>query len=160
MALGSTWITAVAAMDPNRVIGRANRLPWHLPGDLAWFRTLTSGGTVIMGRKTCLSIGRALPRRRNLVLTRGSGEGLPSGVETVSSLESLGHALESEEKAFVIGGSAIYGLTLSLWDEVYLTRVKAFYDGDAFFPAFETAFGKPTKTHEDEEFDVLRYLRP
>lgn len=159
MALGKTKLAAVAAMDPDRIIGRGNRLPWNIPADLKWFRTLTKGKTVIMGRKTCISIGRALPDRLNLVLTRGRGSGLPEGVEPVDGLTSLKQYLRREKEAFVIGGTQVYRLTLPFWDEVYLTLVKKRYGGDATFPPFEMYFDAPQKIRETEEFDILRYRR-
>ena len=159
MAIGKTRIIAVAAMDPDRVIGKGNRLPWNIPADLKWFRTLTRGKTVVMGRKTCLSIGRPLPDRRNLVLSRGLGSGLPEGVEPIGGLTELTKALRKEQQAFVIGGSLVYRLTLPYWDEVFLTQVTKRYGGDAHFPPFEHRFHPGEKVREADEFDVFWYRR-
>lgn len=154
---GADWI-AVAAMAENRVIGRGGELPWHLPGDLKFFKNLTSGGTVLMGRKTYESIGRPLPKRRNLVLTRSMAT-VPEGVEVFPSLRDLGAAIAADEKVFVIGGAEIYRLTMDLWTEVYLTRVKREVEGDTFLPEFEDRFGEPETVLEEEEFSVERFHR-
>lgn len=124
-------IALIAALDKNRAIGRQGALPWHLPDDLKRFRALTMGKTILMGRKTFDSIGRPLPRRRNLVLTRQRGLSL-EGAEVVGSLEE---ALSQDEELWVIGGGEVYALTLPLATHLYLTQVDAQVDGaDAFFP--------------------------
>ena len=151
-----SWI-AVAAMARNRVIGRAGALPWHLPGDLKFFKKLTSGGTVLMGRKTFESIGRPLPNRRNLILSRSGID--PEGVEVFSSMDDLTPQLSPGERVFVIGGAEIYRLTLDLWTEVYLTRVNREEWGDTFFPRFEDRFAKPQQIHEEPDFRVERYSK-
>ncbi len=148
------WV-AVAAMAENRVIGRDGRLPWHLPEDLKFFKQLTVGGAVLMGRKTFASIGRPLPRRRNLVLSR-SGFVAP-GVEVYGDVREMEKTVPDGETIFVIGGSDIYRLTLPLWDELYLTRVKGDFEGDAFMPAFEDRFGEKETLRETEEFAIIRY---
>tara|TARA_R100000027_G_scaffold67735_1_gene68292 strand:- start:8232 stop:8723 length:492 start_codon:yes stop_codon:yes gene_type:complete len=151
-----SWI-AVAAMAENRVIGKDGALPWHLPGDLKFFKQLTTGGTILMGRKTFESIGRPLPRRRNLVLSR-SGVNAP-GIEVFSSVDDLLGVLERDERIFVIGGEEIYRLTMDLWTEVYLTRVSGNPDGDAFFPEFEEQFPEVRTVHEEEDFTVEHFRR-
>lgn len=152
------WI-AVAAMAGNRVIGRDGGLPWHLPGDLRFFRELTTGGTVLMGRRTFEAIGRALPRRRNLVVSRGRPE-LPEGVELVADLGKLAHALRGEDAVFVIGGARLYEQTLPWWTEVYLTLVPGTYEGDAHMPPFEERFGPPERVRAEDDFTVYRYGVP
>ncbi|MGE9291681.1 MAG: dihydrofolate reductase [Puniceicoccales bacterium] len=151
-----SWI-AVAAMAENRVIGRDGQLPWHLPGDLKFFKQLTIGGTVLMGRKTFESIGRPLPKRRNLVLSR-SGIQVP-GVEVFASVEEMLPSLPAGESVFVIGGAEIYRQTLDLWTEVYLTRVKQVVEGDTFFPPFEDRFVKAGTVHDEKDFAVDHFLR-
>jgi len=133
-------VILIAALDRNRAIGRGNRLPWHLPDDLKRFKALTLGKPVLMGRKTAESLGRALPKRRNLVLTR-SGRVPFEGMEAVATL-SLAMALTAEDGAdelCVIGGGEIYALTLPLATRMHLTHVDTEIDGaDAFFPEFDS----------------------
>jgi dihydrofolate reductase len=125
----------VAWAGPDRVIGRAGGLPWHLPSDMKHFKELTTGGTVIMGRKTYESIPgrfRPLPGRRNIVLSsRASFE----GAEAYTSLESALAAAGTD--AFVIGGGATYAETLPLADRIYATEIAGAVDGDTFFPALD-----------------------
>ncbi len=124
----------IAALDEARAIGRAGGLPWRLPDDLKRFKALTLGKTVLMGRKTFESIGRPLPQRRNLVLTRDSSFAA-SGVEVVHDLQD---ALEDD--LFVIGGGEIYALALPLATTLELTLVQTVIpDADAFFPAWDDA---------------------
>jgi dihydrofolate reductase len=128
-----TVLSLVAAVDRNFAIGRDNQLPWHLPDDLRRFKALTLGKPVLMGRKTAESLGRALPKRENLVLTR-SGRVPFDGMRAVASLdEALRFAGESE--IMVIGGGEIYALTLPLATRLYLTHVDTMVaDAEAFFP--------------------------
>jgi len=151
------WI-AVAAMADNRVIGRDGGLPWHLPEDLRFFKNLTSGETVLMGRKTFESIGRPLPKRRNLILSR-SLRAVSGDVDLFSSIGDLVQALGADEKVFVIGGAEIYRLTMDFWTEVYLTRVKRKVGGDTFFPFFEDRCREPKTILEEEEFSVQHFCR-
>lgn len=126
-------IVLVAAMDKNRAIGREGALPWHLPDDLKRFKRLTLGKTLLMGRKTFQSIGRPLPRRRNLVLSNDTSF-KPEGVELVRSLED---ALQLDSEIMVIGGGEIYGQTLPIATQMHLTLVETVVlDPDAFFPAW------------------------
>lgn len=127
-------IVLIAAMDRNRVIGKDGQLPWHLPDDLKRFKFLTSGKTILMGRKTAESLGRALPNRRNLVLTR-SRQVPFAGMETVNSL-SEACSLASGE-LMVIGGGEIYRLCLPLATAMQLTLIDcAVENAEVFFPAF------------------------
>jgi len=130
-------IALIAAVDRNRAIGRDNRLPWHLPDDLKRFRDLTRGHAVIMGRKTFASIGRPLPNRLNVVLTRQPTYA-PPGVTVLHSLDEALQACPPKDTVFVIGGGEIYELALPLADVVYLTEVDAAVDGaDTHFPAID-----------------------
>jgi dihydrofolate reductase len=132
-------ISLVVAMDRNRAIGKGNELPWRLPDDLKRFKALTLGKPILMGRKTADSLGRALPGRINLVLTR-SGRVPFDGMQAVASVEEArGIALASgAQELCVIGGAEIYALTLPLADRLHLTHVDTEVDGaDAFFPAFD-----------------------
>lgn len=127
----------IAAMDRNRAIGRGNALPWHLPADLKRFKALTLGHAVLMGRRTAESIGRALPGRRNLVLTRG--DGVPFAAQTrVASLDAALAELAAGEPLMVIGGAEVYLLALPRATRLELTRVDvAVADADAWFPAID-----------------------
>ncbi|MBI1369472.1 MAG: dihydrofolate reductase [Planctomycetes bacterium] len=126
-------ISLVAAMSENRVIGREGQLPWHLPDDLKFFKQLTSGHTVIMGRKTYDSVGFPLPKRRNIVLTRRD-DFHPAGVEAVSTLDAALDLVRDEAEVFIVGGAEIYKVALPRAQRVYLTLIHANFDGDAFFP--------------------------
>ena len=126
-------ITLIAAVDRNRAIGRAGEMPWHLPDDLKRFKALTLGKPVLMGRKTALAIGKPLPGRRNLVLTRGSMAPF-AGQETVASLDAA-IAAAGDAELCVIGGGEVYALALPHATRLHLTRVDcAAENADAFFP--------------------------
>jgi len=132
-------LSLIVAMADDGVIGSEGDLPWHLPADLKRFKRLTMNHHLIVGRKTFDSIGRALPGRRMIVLTRGDGSGLPDSVESVATLEEAIEAARSgaEEEAFVGGGASLYALALERADRLYLTRVHATVAGDVFFPDTE-----------------------
>lgn len=125
----------MAARDRHGVIGKANQLPWHLPDDLKRFKALTTGHAILMGRKTWESIGRPLPNRRNIVLSRREDLGLPDGVQQVKTPEEALRLLAGERMLFVIGGGEVYARFLPLADEMFLTEVHTDVEGgDAFFP--------------------------
>jgi dihydrofolate reductase len=126
-------IALVVAVADNGVIGRGGALPWHLPDDLKFFKEVTLGKPVLMGRRTYESIGRPLPGRRNLVLTRGSLKGL-GGVERVRSVAEALALVDESSELCVIGGAALYAETLPLARRLYLTRVHCFVPGDVYFP--------------------------
>lgn len=123
----------IVACSRNRVIGKNLQLPWRLPDDLKRFKELTLGHPVIMGRKTFESIGKPLPGRKNIVITRQKSFG-PDGVKTVSSLDEALEVISGVSEAFIIGGGEIYQMALSRADRIYLTWVDAEVDGDAYFP--------------------------
>ncbi len=127
-----TDLTIVVAIDAERGIGIDNKLPWHLPEDLAHFKRLTSGHPIIMGRKTFDSIGRALPNRRNIVITRNA-EWRHDGVEAVPSLEAA-IALVGEAPAFIIGGAQIFDAALAMADRMVVTEIAHTFACDTFFP--------------------------
>ncbi|HKY32266.1 MAG TPA: dihydrofolate reductase [Candidatus Polarisedimenticolia bacterium] len=139
-------VSLIAAMDPRRVIGLGNRLPWRLPADLARFKRLTMGHALIMGRRTFESIGRALPGRRTIVVSRRPGYA-PEGVETAASLEEAlrrAQAIEGDDgEAFVAGGGEIFAAALPLADRMHLTLLDREYEGDAWFPAYDPAHWTP-----------------
>lgn len=132
-----TQISLIAAIDRAYAIGYDNRLPWSLPDDLRRFKRLTTGHTVLMGRKTAESIGRALPGRRNLVLTR-SGTSPIDGMQSVASIDEAVAAADDE--LFVIGGGEVYILAMASAARMYLTHVDTMLaDADAWFPRFAVA---------------------
>jgi len=131
-------LTIVAALASNGVIGRGGALPWHLPDDLRRFKSLTLGRPVLMGRRTFESIGRPLPGRRNLVLTR-SGAALPAGVERVDSVAAALALCATAPEVCVIGGAEVYRQTLPHATHLELTRVHTTLDGDVYFPPLQAA---------------------
>jgi dihydrofolate reductase len=143
-------IALIAAVAQNGVIGADNRLPWHLPQDLRHFRTLTTGHSIIMGRKTWESIGKALPDRQNIVVTRQHGFVAP-GAHVCASLDDALAAVALPEPVFVIGGEALYGETLPLAHQLYLTEIHRDYPGDARFPYFARHAWREThrETHRE-----------
>ena len=149
-------VVAIAAMAENRAIGSGNALPWNLPEDMRWFRQSTRGKTLLMGRKTFESIGRPLPHRRTIVLTRA---GAPiEGTVLCRDLAALGAALDGAPELWVCGGAEIYALTLPWWDELLLTRVKRQVQGDAFFPGFEHRFALAEIVLDTPELTIERHL--
>ena len=127
-------ISLIAAMDRNRLIGAENRLPWHLPADLQHFKALTMGKPIIMGRRTFESLGRPLPGRHNIVVTRDSTY-FAEGCTVVSSVDQALAAASRHSEAMVIGGAALYGQLVARAQRIYLTLVDGEFEGDVFFPA-------------------------
>lgn len=137
----SVSLVLIAALDRNRAIGRGNALPWHLPDDLKRFKALTLGKPVLMGRRTAESLGRALPKRRNLVLTR-SGRVPFDGMQAVATLDEACALADADGAAelCLIGGAELYALTLPFATHLHLTHVDTEVDdADTFFPAYDTA---------------------
>ncbi len=147
---------AIAAMAENRVIGDAGHLPWHLPEDFRWFKSVTLGGTLVMGRKTFESIGRTLPGRTTVVLSRRR----PSGGDVihVSSLDDLDR-LDLPQPVFLCGGAELYRTALPRCSELLLTRVKRMAEGDVFFPPFEHLFEFVEVIRDDPDFTIERWRR-
>lgn len=144
-------VALIVAQSLNRVIGVDNTLPWHLPEDLKYFKSVTMGKPIIMGRKTFDSIGRPLPGRTNVVVTRNA-EWCADGVKVAASLEEA-VALAGEEdpaEIMVIGGAQIYEQALPLTQRVYLTQVYAEIEGDAFFPVLPEREWRQVKRQEPE----------
>jgi len=146
-------LTIIVATDVGGGIGIDNRMPWHLPEDMAHFRRLTSGHPVIMGRKTFESIGRPLPKRRNIVVTRNP-DWSHDGVETVASLEAA-VALVGADAAFIIGGAQIYAQALAaqLVEQIIVTEIAQSFNCDAFFPLPDATQWHETarETHHSEQ---------
>lgn len=124
-------IKLIVAISKNRVIGDSNRLIWHLPSDLKRFKALTTGHTIVMGRKTYQSIGKALLNRRNIIITRNH-EFEEEGCEVVNSIEEA--LLLTNSNCFIIGGGEIYKQTLDIANQIYLTQIDKEFDGDTTFP--------------------------
>ncbi len=129
-------LSAVIAIDRNRVIGHQGKLPWHLPADLKRFKALTMGHHIIMGRKTWESIGKPLPGRTSVVISRDPNYSA-AGAIVVESLAQAREVASSDAEAFVIGGAEIFREALPQLDRLYLTRIDAEYSGDVFLPVFE-----------------------
>ena len=140
-------LTLVVAIDANNGIGIDNKLPWHLPEDLAHFRRVTLGRPIVMGRKTFDSIGRALPGRRNIVVTRNAAWSHP-GVETAASLDAA-VALLAGERASIIGGAQIFAGAVAIADAMIVTEIAQEFHCDTFFPAIDSALWLETarETH-------------
>ena len=147
---------AVAAMAANRVIGAAGKLPWHLPEDLRWFKELTMGGTLLMGRVTYDSIGKPLPGRETIVLSRREGLAIP-GVQVIRDLSGL-QAAKIQGEIFVVGGAEIYRAALPYCRDLYLTEVLREVDGDRKMPMFEELFRFSALLRETPELRILHYV--
>jgi len=155
----------IVAMTSDRVIGRDGRLPWHVPGDLKFFKRTTMGHAVIMGRKTFESIGKPLPGRRNIVMTRGEGLADVPATPSIDVVRSLEQALalcrdRDERKAFVIGGGQIYALALPVADEMIVTHVEdPTVVGDTHFPIWHQREWQCTGAVDEAFPSALRYVR-
>jgi dihydrofolate reductase len=149
-------IKAIVAMAENRVIGQGGTIPWHLPEDFKFFKATTMGHAILMGRKTYESIGKPLPGRENIVLSRTMPE--TYGVTVIRSLDDLIEPTDGKD-LFVIGGEEIYRLLLPRVQELYVTKVPQVIEGDTHFPDFESQFDTGTKVLETNDFTVWRYRR-
>ncbi len=148
-------VSLIVARAANGVIGAHNTLPWRLPEDLKYFRARTMGHPIIMGRKTWDSLGRPLPGRRNLVVSRNPNFAAP-GAETFTSLDAALAACTDEE-VFVIGGALLYAQALPLVTRLYLTEIHQDFDGDAYFTALEAAHWLETSRETHQSESGLRY---
>ena len=154
--MSAATFQAIAAMSLNRVIGNKNNIPWHLPEDFKWFKKTTMGHVLLMGRKTFNSIGRPLPGRDTVVLTRNPESII--GIPTFNSIEAFEQADEFQKrKVFVCGGAEIYRQTLEKCSDLFLTLVKQKIEGDTFFPDYESLFDTGTILHQTEEFEIIHY---
>lgn len=151
-------LSIVAAMSEDRVIGKDNRLPWHMPADLKQFKKITSHKPVLMGRKTWESIGRPLPNRTNIVISR-SGETNIEGAQVFSSIVEALAEVEDQEEVMVIGGAELYRQFLPLADRMYLTYIHGSFDGDVRFPDFDPTEWKEKdrKPHPADENNAFCY---
>ena len=154
----SVRLTAVVAMTADRVIGKDGGLPWHLPEDLAFFKRTTSGHPIVMGRKTYESIGRPLPKRRNIVMTRDLDWRAP-GVEVIHWPGDLEKLPDLDGRVFVIGGAEVYAAFMPRLDDLLVSHISGDYDGDTRLPRFEAEFccSEPVESHPS--FEVIRHFR-
>lgn len=152
--------TAVAALSLNRVIGKDGKIPWYLPEDFRWFKRLTMGGVLVMGRRTWEEIGKPLPGRKTLVLSSRQ-EGIKGESEDVQVIQSLDEVEKYAEgkKVFICGGGKVYAEALPRCEDLYLSWVQRKVDGDVFFPPFETLFEEKKIVLENKDFQVIRYFR-
>ena len=141
-------IALVVAMAENRVIGKENKLIWHLPADLKFFKNITTGHPIIMGRKTFESIGKPLPNRTNIIITRQPDFTAEGCLVAHSLTEALMLAQQLDSDIFVIGGAEIYKQAMFLADTIYLTEVHHTFEGDTFFPEIDSILWQETSREE------------
>jgi dihydrofolate reductase len=150
-------ISLIAAMAEQRIIGKDNQMPWHLPADLAWFKRNTINKPVIMGRKTYQSIGRPLPGRHNIVLSRQAGD--DDRVTWVTSVSQALAAVGEADEVMIIGGENIYRQFLPVANRLYITHIEAELDGDAAFPDYSPEQWQSvfSESHDADERNAYRY---
>lgn len=152
-------LSLIAAISENNCIGKKNALPWYLPEDLQHFKKLTTGHTVLMGRKTWESIPekfRPLPNRKNIVITAQANFIVPQKVAVFHSISDA-IAAHKHEQVFIIGGAHVYAQTIALADTLYITEVHQFIDGDVFFPEIDKHIWKEIERQDYEKFSFVTY---
>jgi dihydrofolate reductase len=151
-------ISIVVAVSEFNVIGKNNQLLWHLPSDLKYFKNLTMGHHMVMGRKTFESIGKALPGRVSIIVTRDKNY-TAEGCIVVDSLEKAIAAAKNETELFIIGGGEIYSKAIEIADKIYLTKIYSAFEGDTFFPAIDYNVWEATSTvdHLPDEKNKFPY---
>jgi dihydrofolate reductase len=151
-------LSLIAAVSDNGVIGKDNKMPWHLPADLKYFKTTTLGKPIIMGRKTWESLGQILPGRRHIVITRNKNYNA-EGVAVVHSPEAALEQVSDVGEAIIIGGAHLYEAMLPQCDRLYLTEIKAEFEGDTFFPKWNKKNWKIsfTESHQADERNPFAY---
>lgn len=160
-------LSIIVAKSKNNVIGKNNRLIWHLPEDLKRFKALTSGKTIIMGRKTFESLGRVLPNRKHIVITKNLDFKIDNEmVEIIHDIKELEKYIDSDEECFVIGGGIIYNMLMPYADKIYATVIDEEFEGDTYFPMIDDKIWKIEKKekglkNEDNPYDYeyIDYLR-
>ncbi len=160
-------LSIIVAKAKNNIIGKNNSLVWHLPEDLKHFRKLTTGHTIIMGRKTFESLGRVLPDRKHIIFSQNPDFKVnDENVEVVHSLLQIQDLIEGEEEAFVIGGAMIYNFLMPYVKKMYVTQINEEFEGDAFFPKIDEKVWRKTseeKGIKDEEnkldYEFITYER-
>ena len=158
-------LSIVVAKAKNNIIGKENKLIWHLPEDLKHFKEITTGHTIIMGRKTFESLGRVLPNRKHIIFSQNPDFKVNNeNVEVVHSLLQIQDLIEGEEEAFVIGGAMIYNLLMPYVTKMYVTEIDKDFEGDTFFPKINPDIWKETlreKGKKDEknnlDYDFVTY---
>jgi dihydrofolate reductase len=150
-------VSIVVAISENHAIGKDNKLLWHLSADLKHFKEITTGHTVIMGRKTYKSVGRPLPKRRNIIITRQPIA--IEGCEVVNSIEAALSLCADEDEVFIVGGAEIYRQSMHLTDRIYLTIVHKEFEGDSFFPEIKKEEWKELSReyHQPDEKNPIPY---
>ena len=160
-------LSIIVAIANKNVIGKDNTLIWHLPEDLKRFKTITSGKTIIMGRKTFESLGRVLPNRKHIVLCNDMEMKIDNeNVEVVNDIKYLDKYINSDEENFIIGGATIYKLLMPYANKMYITKINQDFDGDAFFPEIKEEEWKIVDTQKgikDEQnpydYEYITYVR-
>jgi len=148
-------VSAVVAISENHAIGKDNKLLWYLSNDLKHFKDITTGGTIIMGRKTYESVGKPLPKRRNIIITRQAIT--IEGSEVVNSIEAALALCKTEAEVYIVGGAEIYKQAMPLTDRIYLTIVHQQFDADSFFPEINKQDWNQT-AREDHEPDAKNLI--
>ena len=155
-------VSLIAAIDENSVLGKDNKLIWHLPEDLKRFKRLTTGHSIIMGRKTFESLPKALPNRHNIVVTRNQNYS-KEGVTVCHSLEAAIECAKNDDQPFVIGGGQVYEQAIELADVIELTKIHAQFEGDVFFPEIDLKKWSVEKeermSHPDFEYSFITYSK-
>ncbi len=147
-------LSIVVAKAKNNIIGKDNKMIWHLPADLKHFKELTTGHTIIMGRKTFESLGRPLPNRKHIIFSQNPDLKLNyENVEVVHSLLQIQELIEGKEEAFVIGGAMIYNFLMPYVRKMYVTEIEKEFEGDAFFPRIDEKIWKETSREKGIQDD-------
>mgnify|MGYP005779101757 CR=1 FL=1 len=160
-------LSIIAAISDNNVIGKDNKLLWHLPEDLKRFKELTTGHTIIMGRKTFESLGKVLPDRKHIIITRDTNYKVDDeNVEIINEINELEKYINDDKEYFVIGGAIIYSQLISKTSKMYITRIHKVYEGDAYFPKINEEDWKVVETRQgikDEknpyDYEFITYVR-
>lgn len=148
-------LSILVAMDSQHLIGKDNKLPWHLPNDLKYFKQVTMGHTIVMGRKTFESIGKPLPGRKNIVITRNKNYH-PDGCRVIHSITKI-KEMNDKEEIFIIGGAEIFKETLPIADRLYITEIHETFEGDTFFPEFNLSDWKLISKEKGIKDEKNRY---
>jgi len=151
-------LSIVVAMDENRLIGKGNGLPWHLPADLAYFKKITTDNSILMGRNTYDSIGKPLPNRRNIVITRNSEISI-KGCEVVNSIEKALSITKDEEEVMIIGGANLFEQLLPDVSRLYITHIEGEFKGETYFPHYDENdwLEVSCETHQPDEKNKYAY---
>ena len=150
-------LSIIVAVAKNGVIGANNQLLWHISEDLKRFKAITTGSPIIMGRKTFESLGRPLPNRHNVVITRNEQFPLPEGVTRAKSLADAIEKAQCDKEIFIIGGGQIYQQSMALVDKIYITEVDQSPEGDTVFTAIDANLWSETLREEHDGFSFVNY---